>query len=158
MKRKAYQVACTASLVVAFISTIFFSTANLSLAAASEVKSADGTRTSAVEHTEAQIKELHAALAITDTQKPLWDDLVVVMRKNATDMDAINKDKDENKLAMNAVERMKFHSTRTEAHLAQVKQLLPPFETFYTSLSDEQKKTTDTLFQNGRPGGKNKKK
>lgn len=158
MKRKAYQVACTATLMAAFLSTLFFGTVNLALAAASEVKSADGARTSAVAHTEAQIKELQGSLAITDTQKPLWDDLIVVMRENAIDMDAINKDREENKLTMNAVERMKFHTTRTEAHLAQVKKLLPPFETFYTSLSDEQKKTTDTLFQTGRPGGKSKKK
>ena len=158
MKRKAYQVVFSTALVVAFFSTIFFANANRSFAASGKDKSTTETRTSAVEYTETQIKELQVALKITEPQKVLWNDLTQVMRENAKDMDAINKDRAEDTKKMNAVERMKFHSKITEAHLEQMKKLLPPFETFYASLSDEQKKTTDTLFQTGRGGGKNKKK
>ena len=54
------------------------------------------TRTSAVEHTEAQIKQLQGALNITAAQEPLWNNLTQVMRENAKDMDVINKDRAEN--------------------------------------------------------------
>ncbi len=58
---------------------------------------------------------------------------------------------------MNAVEHMKFHSEITEAHLDQLNKLIPPFEAFYASMSDEQKKITDTIFRTGKHG-KHKRK
>ena len=72
MKRKNYQVAFPVILVVvmvAFLSTIFFASANLSFAAAGKKRSSAVARTSAVEHTEAQIKQLQGALNITEAQK-----------------------------------------------------------------------------------------
>jgi hypothetical protein len=109
-------------------------------------------RPSAVEQTEAQIKQLQGALNITAAQKELWNNLTQVMRENAKDMDALNKDRAENTKPMNAVEHMKFHSQITEAHLDQLKKLIPPFEALYASMSDEQKKTTDTIFRTGKSG------
>jgi hypothetical protein len=50
---------------------------------------------------------------------------------------------------MNAVEHMKFHSQITEAHSDQLKKFIPPFEALYSSMSDEQKKSTDTIFRTG---------
>jgi len=43
-------------------------------------------------------------------------------------------------------------------HLAQLKKLIPPFEAFYNSQSDEQKKVTDTLFRTGKYEKKHKGK
>jgi hypothetical protein len=164
MKRKAYQVAIPVTLVVvmvAFLSAIFFANANLSFAASSKKKPPAVVRTSAVAYTEAQIKQLQGALNITEAQKELWNNLTQAMRENAKDMDALTdartKDRAENVKTMNAVERMKFHSQVTEAHLNQTKKLIPPFEAFYTSMSDEQKKITDTVFQTGKYG-KHKRK
>jgi 23S rRNA U2552 (ribose-2'-O)-methylase RlmE/FtsJ len=74
------------------------------------------------------------------------------MRQNAKDMDAINKDMAENTQTMNAVDHMKFHSQITEVHLDQVKKFIPPFETLYASMSDGQKKITDTTFRTERHG------
>ena len=96
MKQKAYQVAFPVTLVVvmvAFLSTIFFANANLSFAASGKKKSSAVARTSAVEHTEAQIKQLQGALNITEAQKELWNNLTQVMRENAKDMDALNQGK-----------------------------------------------------------------
>ena len=155
MKQKAYQVAFPVTLVVvmvAFLSTIFFANANLSFAASGKKKSSAVARTSAVEHTEAQIKQLQGALNITEAQKELWNNLTQVMRENAKDMDALTKDRAENTKTMNAVEHMKFHSQITEAHLDQLKKFIPPFEAFYASMSDEQKKITDTIFRTGKHG------
>jgi hypothetical protein len=164
MKQKAYQVAFPVALVVvmvAFLSAIFFTNANLSFAATGKKKPSAVARTSAVDQTEAQIKQLQGALNITEAQKELWDDLTQVMRENAKDMDALSeahaKERAEGTKTMNAVEHMKLHSQITEAHLDQMNKLIPPFEAFYSSMSDEQKKTTDTIFRTGKHG-KHKRK
>ncbi|MHB8910619.1 MAG: Spy/CpxP family protein refolding chaperone [Syntrophales bacterium] len=161
MKRKTSQVVFPMILVVvmvAFLSTIFFVDANRSFAAAGTKKSSTVARTSAVEYTETQIKQLQGALNITKVQEEPWNNLTKVMRENAKDMDALfTKARDENATARNAVEQMKFHSQITEAQLEQLRKLIPPFEAFYASLSDEQKSITDTIFRTGRHG-KSKRK
>ena len=160
MKRKAYQVAFPVTFVVvmvAFLSTIFFANANLSFAASTKKKSSAVARTSAVDHTEAQIKQLQKALNITEAQKELWNNLTQVMRENAKDMDALTRERAENTETMNSVERIKFHSQITKAHLDQMEKLIPPFEAFYASMSDEQKKITDTIFRTGKHGKQKRK-
>jgi hypothetical protein len=162
MKQNVHQVTFPTTLVVvvmaAFLSAIIFVNANLSFAAAGNKKSPAVARTSAVEHTEAQIKKLQGALNIIKAQEELWNNLTKVMRENAKDMDALfTKARDENTTARNAVEQMKFHSQITEAQLEELKKVIPPFEAFYASMSDEQKNTTDTIFRTGRHG-KSKKK
>ncbi len=156
MKRKTNQVVSPmilAVVMVAFLSTIFFIDANLSFAAAGTKKSPAVARASASEYTEAQIKQLQGALNITKVQEESWNNLTKVMRENAKDMDALfTKARDENATARNAVEQMKFHSQITEAQLEQLRKLIPPFEAFYASLSDEQKSITDTIFRTGRHG------
>jgi hypothetical protein len=160
MKRKAYQVVFSATLVVvmvAFLSTIFFVDANPSFAAAGKKKSSAVARTSAVEHTEAQIKQLQGALKITPAQEESWKTLTDVMRENATDMDALRKERAEGTKTMNAVEHMKLHSQITEAQLAQMQKLIPPFEAFYDSLSDEQQTVANTIFRTGKHGKQKRK-
>jgi hypothetical protein len=153
MNQKSFQVAFPATLVVvmvAFLSIFFFANADNSFAASGKKKSSAVTRTTAVEHTEAQIKELQDALKITPAQEVLWNNLTLVMRENAKEMDVLTKDRAEATKTMNAVERLKFHSQITEARLNQMKKLIPPFETFYAGMSDEQKKSTDTIFRTGK--------
>jgi len=160
MKRKTYQVVFPATLVVVmmvFILAIFFANANPSFAASGKDKSSAIAGIDVVKHTEAQIKQLKGALKITEEQEELWDNLASVMRENAKDMDAFIKDNAENTKSMNAVEHMKLHSQITEAHLAQLKKLIPPFEAFYASMSDQQKQTTDIIFRTGKYG-KSKRK
>ena len=159
MKRKAYQVAFSAILgvvMVAFLSTIFFANANPSFAASGKKKSSAVARPSAVAHTEAQIKQLQGVLNITEAQQELWDNLTQVMRENAKDMDALTdtlaKERAESTKTMNAVEHMKLHSQITAAHSDQLEKFIPPFEAFYSTMSDEQKKTTDTIFRTGKYG------
>jgi hypothetical protein len=155
MKRKAYLFVFPATLVVAMLavlSTIIFADANLSFAASSKTKSTAVAKMSAVDHAEARIKQLQGALKITDDQQVLWSNLTKVMRENAKDMDVLTKDRAEKTKTMNAVERMKFHSEITEIRLNQQKRLIPTFEALYTSMSDEQKKSTDAIFMTGRHG------
>jgi periplasmic protein CpxP/Spy len=153
MKRKTYSVVFRMTLVLvmaAFLSTIFLANANTSFAAAGKKKSQTMTRTSAVEYTEAQIKRLQGSLNITEAQQESWNNLTQVMRENAKDMDALSKERVENTEPMNAVEHMKFHSEITKAHLDQLEKLIPPLEALYGSMSDEQKKITDTIFRTGK--------
>jgi hypothetical protein len=160
MKQKAYLVAFPVTLVVvmvAFLSTIFFASTNVSFAASAKKKSPAVVRMSADDYTEAQIKQLQGALKITADQEELWNNLTAVMRENAKDMDALTKERAENTKNMNAVEHMKFHSETTKAHLDQLEKLIPPFEAFYDSMSDEQKKITDTIFRTGKHGKQKRK-
>ena len=113
MKEKACQVAFPAAFFVVmltFLSAIFFVYANPSFAAPGKHKSSASARTSAVEHTEARIKQLQGELKITAAQEKLWNNLTQVMRQNAIDMDALTKDRAENTKTMNAVEYMIFQT------------------------------------------------
>ena len=160
MKRKVYQIVFSATLVVvvaAFLSAIFFVNPSSSFAASGKKKSSAVARISAVEHTEAQIKQLQGVLKLTEDQEELWNNLTQVMRENAKDMDAFTEEKAENTKPMNAVEHMKLHSEITETHLDQLEKLIPPFEAFYDSLSDQQKNITNMVFRTGKYG-KSKRK
>jgi hypothetical protein len=160
MKQKAYQVASSVTLVlvmVAFLSAIFFASANLSYAATAKKKTAAVARTSAVEHTEAQIKQLQGSLNITAAQEELWNNLTAVMRENAQEMEAFTKERAQNTKPLNAVEHIKLHREITETHLDQLDKLIPPFEEFYASMTDQQKNITDIIFRTGKHE-KNKKK
>jgi len=155
MKRKSYQFALPATLVVAmaaFLSIVFLADVNPSFAATAKAKSSTSARLSAVEHAESRIKQLQGALKITPDQEVLWNNLTQVMRDNAKDMDVLTRDRAEKTKTMNAVERMKFHSEITEIRLNQQKRLIPVFEALYTSMSDQQKKSTDEIFLTGRHG------
>lgn len=160
MKRKACFVVFRMTLVlvmVAFLFTIILAGANNSFAATGKKKSQTMTRTSAVEYTETQIKQLQGTLNITSAQEPLWNNLTKVMRENAADMDAVNKDRVEKTAPMNAVEHMKFHSQIMQSHLSQMNKLIPPFEAFYDSLSDQQKNITNIVFRTGKYGKSRRK-
>jgi hypothetical protein len=160
MKGQTYHFAFSAIRVVvmaALLSTILFANATLTFAASEKKKAATVAGTSAVNHTEARIKQLQGALKITEAQNELWNNLTAVMRENAKEMDTLAMDKPENRKAMNAVEHMKFHKQTTEIHLNQLNKFLPPFEALYVSMSDEQKKSTDTIFRTG-GHGKHKRK
>jgi hypothetical protein len=160
MNQKAYQGVFPAKVVVVmvtFLAAIFFAHPNPSFAASSKKKTSAVARTSAVEYTETQIKQLQGSLKVTKEQEELWNNLTQVMRENAKEMDALSKDRAENTKDMNAVEHLKFHSQITETHLNQQKKLIPTFEAFYTSLSDEQMKIADTIFKTGKYGKKRMK-
>jgi hypothetical protein len=155
MNQKAYQVAVPGTIVVvmvAFLSIFFFAGAGNSFAATAAKKAPAVAKTSSVEQTEARIKDLSASLKITEAQEPLWNNLTQVMRENAKEMDVLTKERNESSKTMNAVEHLKLHSQITEARLNQMKKFLPPFEALYASLSDEQKKSTDTIFRTGKRG------
>jgi hypothetical protein len=150
MKPKSYQITVPVTLIVVmltFLSVFIFGNANHSFAASDTKKSSAVTKTSAVDQTEALIKQLRVKLKFTEAQEELWKNLTQVMRENAKDMDSIIMDRSENTNTMNAVENLKFHSEISEAHLNHMKKFIPPFEALYNSMSDKQKKITDTIIR-----------
>lgn len=155
MNRKAYQGAFSARLVVvlvSFLSVVVFAGPNISLAATGKKKASVVAKTSEVDRAEARIKQLQGALKITDAQEEQWRNVTQVMRDNAKEMDTLTEGSYEKSKTMNAVEHLKFHSMITEARVNQMKKFIPPFEALYGSMSDDQKKTTDTIFRTGKYG------
>ena len=153
MKQKTNQISYPVTyvvLILAFLSINFITDAKLSFAASGSKKSSAVVRNSAVDEAEFRIKQIQSALKITEAQKELWNNLTQVMRENAKEMDALTKDGAENAKTMNAIEHLKLHSRITEAHLDQLKRFIPPFEALYVSMSDKQKKSSNTLFRANR--------
>ena len=138
--------------MVAFLFTILFVNANISFADSGKKKASAVDRPTAVDHNEAQIKRLHEVLTISKVQEPLWNSLINVMRQNAKEMDVLTKEGVETTKYMNAVEELKFHNEITKTHFDQQKKVIPAFETFYDSLSDQQKKIVDEIFWTGQHG------
>jgi protein CpxP len=96
---------------------------------------------------ETRIKELHARLHITDAQKTQWDNLAQVMRENAQAMTDMQKQRAADAKTMTAVDVVKSYSEVIQAHEEGMKKFVPAFEDLYNSLSDQQKKTADSMFR-----------
>ena len=153
MKKKINLFARPATLVVVMavvLSAIFFTWANLSIAASNDPGSPPKVRRSHLERTEARINDLQNALKITKEQRGLWTALTQVMMDNAKTLEDLAKARADKSKNMNAVEDLKSYSRFSEANLEGMKKFIPPFEALYNSMSDEQKKNADILFKMGR--------
>ena len=95
---------------------------------------------------EANIAQLHQRLQITPAQEPRFAALTNVMRANAGMIP--NTPPPANP---NAVEGLQFAIQAGEQELVGLKQLLPPLEALYASLSPTQQRTADQVFRQG-PG------
>ena len=103
-------------------------------------------RSTAAEQAEAQIKTLQKELMITESQRELWYDVVLVMRQNAKETDAFDRKAEKKRNPVTAVEQMRAYIRVTEIRLNQLNRLLPPFQAFYSLLSDEQKRVADAMI------------
>jgi hypothetical protein len=102
---------------------------------------------SAVDPVEARIKDLHAQLKITPAQEERWSHVTEVMRDNAKAMDALRKARTEKARDMTAVEDFTSYGEMTDVHADGIKKFVPVFSALYDSMSDAQKKNTDTIFR-----------
>ncbi|HUH85331.1 MAG TPA: Spy/CpxP family protein refolding chaperone [Stellaceae bacterium] len=101
------------------------------------------------ERVEDRIKSLHDQLKITSAQEPQWDAVAQAMRDGAQAMEAAIKQRVEARGA-SAVDELKAYEAIADAHAQSVQKMIPPFQALYDSLSDDQKKTADTLFARSR--------
>jgi hypothetical protein len=121
--------------------------AEASAPAAITPASAEAAQTASSDRIEGRIKDLHKKLHITAAQDSQWNDLAQVMRDNAKAMIDLQQQQSADTQSMNAVDVVKSYGAVIEAHEAGMKKFIPAFETLYSSMSDEQKKTADSLFR-----------
>jgi hypothetical protein len=85
-----------------------------------------------------------------ESQDKQWKRLALVMMENSREMAALTRTLSERGHTMNAVEHMNYQSRIVEAHLAQLREVAPRFETLYAAMSVSEKTRLDRLFQTGK--------
>jgi len=95
-----------------------------------------------------QLAFLKAELKPTDAQEKQWDEFAKVLRSNAGSMSAMHKEMRNtgNWSKLSAPDRMEKHVEMMAQHLAAAQAMVAASKPFYSSLSDEQKKTFDSLM------------
>jgi periplasmic protein CpxP/Spy len=96
---------------------------------------------------EQHITELHAQLRITPEQQTQWDQFAQVMRENAKAMDQALQQRAASFDTMNAVDDMQSYAQIAQQHAQDTQKLATAFQTLYASMSDDQKKNADAVFQ-----------
>lgn len=99
---------------------------------------------------EKHIAHLHDQLQITAPEEVVWKDFAQVMRDNSTRMNALIEKWSQEKGQKNAVENLKAHAEMAEEHAQAMRKLVPALETLYNSMSPEQKKGADMVFNHGK--------
>ncbi|HXR86498.1 MAG TPA: Spy/CpxP family protein refolding chaperone [Stellaceae bacterium] len=94
---------------------------------------------------EARIAQLHKELKITKDQESDWNALAQDMRDNGRAMSSEIQARNGTK-PMNAVDNLKSYARIADTHADGLKKIVPDFEKLYDSMSPEQKKTADTVF------------
>jgi hypothetical protein len=105
------------------------------------------------ETVEQRIQTLKTALKITPDQESKWNAVAQAMRDNAGRMEKLVSEK--RKLAPDkttAVEDLKTYQDFAQAHLDGIEHLTSSFKALYDSMSPEQKKNADTVFEHYGPG------
>jgi hypothetical protein len=117
--------------------------------AATKQAPAHTSKAKAVDADEARITDLHAKLKITPAQEDLWSSVTKVMRANAKTMEPLRQARYDKAPTMTAVEDFTSYAEIADAHADGIKAFVPVFTALYDSMSDAQKKNTDTIFRRG---------
>jgi len=119
---------------------------------ATKPPAADAATSSKPETVEQRITTLKAALKITPDQEKKWDGVAQAMRENASRMEKLVAEK--RKLSPDkttAVDDLKTYQEFTEVRLDGLKHLTSAFKSLYDSMSPEQKKNADLVFERYTP-------
>ena len=108
------------------------------------------------EHIEDRIKTLHDKLDITEAQEAKWNEVAKTMRDNEAAISELIKQRYENRKTMTAIDDLQSYEAISEAHTDGLKKMIPPFQSLYNDMTDEQKKEADEAFGRfeGHRGGK----
>jgi protein CpxP len=119
---------------------------------AAKPPAAEAATSNKPETVEQRITTLKAALKITPDQEKKWDGVAQAMRDNASRMEklvatkrAIPPEK------TTAVDDLKTYQEFTEVRLDGLKHLTSAFKSLYDSMTPEQKKNADTVFERYTP-------
>jgi len=100
------------------------------------------------ETVEQRIQTLKTALKITPDQESKWGAVAQAMRDNANRMEKLVAEK--RKIApekTTAVDDLKTYQDFAQAHLDGIKHLTSSFKSLYDSMTPDQKKNADTVFE-----------
>jgi len=111
------------------------------------------TGKSRADRIEARIAGLKSQLKITQAQESQWNNFAGVMRDNDKTVGAMIEERRQKAQRMNAVDDLKSYEAITEANAAGLKKLVSAFETLYGTMSDQQKKIADGVFDRPRQAG-----
>ena len=95
-----------------------------------------------------RIADLHSRLHITADQSQQWDQFAQQMRDNARDIDQAYQQRAQKLGSMSALDNMQSFAGIEQQRAQDMQKLIPPFQSLYASLSDQQKQTADQLFRN----------
>ena len=96
---------------------------------------------------ETRISELHQKLQITPEQEAKWKAVAKVMHSNAEASRALVEEKRKDEATMSAVADLNAYADIAEAHAKHVRKLAKVFAELYDTMSDDQKKVADQVFQ-----------
>jgi len=101
------------------------------------------------ERVDAQIKELHDKLHITQAQEGKWKDVAEAMHDTAKEVRSklTETDQKAKDTPRTAVEELRSYRDLQQVQYDGVKRLLDPFEKLYADMTPEQKKNADELFE-----------
>ncbi len=154
MKTQRMKLNCAATLVVGAMMTL--TVGGLAMAGTGAVTSAPaaapGSHSHSMSHgtsqgVDAMIEHLHNQLKITAAQEPLWQKLAAVMRANSARMISLAKARNDHTATQSAVEDLNSYAEIAQAHAEGMKNLVPPFQALYDSMSADQKKAADDEFR-----------
>ncbi|MGE0260350.1 MAG: Spy/CpxP family protein refolding chaperone [Alphaproteobacteria bacterium] len=101
---------------------------------------------------EAQLGDIKKRLNITAAQQSQFDQFASVVKQNAQAMDSLMQ-KEAQAAEKSAVEGLRTAATFAQTEADNLKRLLPALEALYASLSDQQKRAADKLFNSAPPAG-----
>ena len=96
---------------------------------------------------ETRISELHKKLQITPEQEPKWKAVADVMHANAETSRTLVEEKRKDEANMTAVADLNAYAEVAELHAKHVRELATVFSDLYDTMSPDQKKVADKVFQ-----------
>jgi len=104
----------------------------------------------------AQIKELHNKLQIAPAQEKQWEEVADAMEGTAKEVRTKLTERAEKvkTSSLTAVDELHAYQDLQQVQYDGVKRLVGPFETLYASMSPEQKKNADEVFEEPREEAK----
>jgi periplasmic protein CpxP/Spy len=101
---------------------------------------------------EGQLGNIKKRLNITAAQQPQFEQFATVVKQNAQAMEALMQ-KAAQGAEKSAVEGLRTAATFAQTEAENLKRLVPALEALYASLTDQQKRTADQLFNSAPPSG-----
>lgn len=143
--------AASIALASGFGGSAFAQTSNTNKMNSGKPPAAAAATSNKPETVEQRISSLKTALKITPDQESKWEGVATAMRENAAAMDKLVQEKKGTMASLNAVDDLKTYQEFSQVRLDGLKNLISSFSTLYDSMTPDQKKNADHVFDNYGP-------